>query len=117
MATSGCPAMNFLKPMARYHLPFATREETIVRSVSMYLLRQYFEHKKGRTPALELSQLDDKYSMIGNVNKGIVNRINSILKGGDANQNAMVILDSIGKMLSFAIDESLEDYEYLFEED
>jgi len=40
MATSNCPVMNFLKPMARYHLPFSTGEETIVRSISIYLLTQ-----------------------------------------------------------------------------
>src|SRR6266851_2213586 len=47
MATSACPYMDFLKPMARFHLPFSTAEETIVRSVSMYLLHQYFVAKRG----------------------------------------------------------------------
>ena len=28
MATSDCPKMSLLKPMARFHLPFATGEET-----------------------------------------------------------------------------------------
>ena len=42
MATSGCPHTNFLKPMARFHLPLASIEETVCRAVSMYLLAQYF---------------------------------------------------------------------------
>ncbi|MGD9211675.1 MAG: hypothetical protein PVI90_12895, partial [Desulfobacteraceae bacterium] len=42
MATSDCPIMEFLKPMARFHLPFASIEETTVRTVSMYLLSRYF---------------------------------------------------------------------------
>ena len=28
MATSGCPHMEFLKPLARFHLPFSNVEET-----------------------------------------------------------------------------------------
>ena len=31
MVTSGCPTMEKLKPMVRYHLPFATEEETKYR--------------------------------------------------------------------------------------
>ena len=48
MATSNCPTMNFLKPMARFHLPFASTQETIFRATSIYLLRQYFEYKMVR---------------------------------------------------------------------
>ena len=33
--------MESLKPMVRFHLPFATVEETVFRSVSTYLLSQY----------------------------------------------------------------------------
>jgi len=50
MATSSCPYMDFLKPMARFHLPFSSVEETIVRSVSLYLLKQYFVAKRGGHP-------------------------------------------------------------------
>ena len=32
MATSGCPVMDFFRPMARFHLPFATTDETAFRS-------------------------------------------------------------------------------------
>lgn len=42
MVTSGCLIMEKLKPMVRYHLPFATLEETSYRMVSMDLLAQYF---------------------------------------------------------------------------
>ncbi|MCZ6635541.1 MAG: hypothetical protein O7G87_19235, partial [bacterium] len=36
MATSGCPHTAIFKPMARFHLPFSTAEETIYRVASMY---------------------------------------------------------------------------------
>ena len=42
MTTGGCPIMEHLKPMVRFHLPFASLEETIFRMVSMYLMVQYY---------------------------------------------------------------------------
>jgi len=47
MVTSGCPVMDKLRPMVKTHLPFATREETMYRVLSMYLLAQYFLSKEG----------------------------------------------------------------------
>ena len=47
MATSGCPVLARFKPMARYHLPFATPEETLFRSAGAYLLAQYFIKQHG----------------------------------------------------------------------
>jgi hypothetical protein len=38
MATAGCPWTDRLRPMARFHLPFANEAETLYRSVSMFLL-------------------------------------------------------------------------------
>ncbi|MBT3979701.1 MAG: hypothetical protein HOE90_00025 [Bacteriovoracaceae bacterium] len=40
MATSGCPPLDFLRPMARFHLPFSTLEETMIRSSSMKKLKK-----------------------------------------------------------------------------
>ncbi len=38
MATAGCPWTDRLRPMARFHLPFASEAETVYRSVCMFLL-------------------------------------------------------------------------------
>src|SRR5260221_2244623 len=38
MATAGCPWADRFRPMARFHLPFASEAETVYRSVSMFLL-------------------------------------------------------------------------------
>ncbi len=38
MATAGCPWTDRLRPMARFHLPFASEVETVYRSVCMFLL-------------------------------------------------------------------------------
>ncbi len=57
MAASGCPSMERLKPMVRFHLPFATAEETVFRSVGAYLLGQYFLKKQGKQADLDLVEL------------------------------------------------------------
>ncbi len=120
MATSGCPIMNFLKPMARYHLPFSTDEETIVRSVSMYLLRQYFIAKRRGSPDLSLERLDKSYSLVQEVNRGICSRISkAIIEGksrGDAASNAVIILDSFSQLLMMEIEQKLDSLASLFEE-
>jgi len=113
MATSACPYMDFLKPMARFHLPFSSVEETIVRSVSMYLLKQYFVAKRGGAPDLGLEQLETHYENIQKVNDGILKRIQGVVLK-DADLNALIILQSFGDLLTMAISKDLSRIEPLF---
>ncbi len=119
MATSNCPVMNFLKPMARYHLPFSTSEETIVRSISIYLLTQYVIAKKRGQPDLSLENLERAYSMVQKVNRGICSRITTAIQEGrgqgDAANNAVVILDTFSQLLQIAIEEKVDSLVTLFE--
>jgi hypothetical protein len=116
MATSGCPVMNFLKPMARFHLPFSTSEETIIRSTSMYLLSQYFVAKKGGKPDISLDKLNRAYADIQQVNLGICNRIATVVKKGEATSNAVIILDTFSQLLNMEIEDKLDSLQSLFEE-
>jgi hypothetical protein len=75
MVTSGCPIMEKLKPMARYHLPFATLRETQYRVVSMYLLAQYFLYRRGKKPDWELKNLVKIYDDVQIVNKSFFQRL------------------------------------------
>ena len=113
MATSSCPYMDFLKPMARFHLPFSTAEETIVRSVSMYLLRQYFVAKRGEQPDLGLEHLETHYENIQKVNDGILERIKGVVEN-DADLNALIILQGFADLLTMAISKDLSKIEPLF---
>jgi len=45
MATSACPSFGGLRAMARFHLPFASVEETVFRAAGAYLIGQYFERQ------------------------------------------------------------------------
>lgn len=114
MPTSNCPVMNYFKPMARFHLPFSTIDETIFRATSIHLLRQYFEYKKGNTPDLELKKLDQQYELVQQVNQGILGRI-GIITREDADKNAIIILNALAQMLSMEIEENLNSLSYLFE--
>jgi hypothetical protein len=119
MATSGCPYLKFLKPMAHFHLPFANLEETVSRSISFYLLKQYFVARKGETPDWELKGLDEAYSQITQVNQGLAARIGRMKsefeKGsGDASPNAIVILDSFAQLLSMEISSELSSISPIF---
>ena len=113
MATSDCPIMAFYKPMARFHLPFASTQETVFRSASCYLLQQYFEHKRGNKPDLELQELGNHLVKVQQVNTGALARIRSVPRK-DADSNAIIILDSFSQILSMAIEGSLSSLEYLF---
>jgi len=113
MATSGCPHTNYFKPMARFHLPFASAEETIYRATSMYLLAQYFLKKQGIEADLELEGLAGIYQNIQIINKAMAERLRAITDK-DSAINALVLLDIFAKTLPFAIEESLEEVRYLF---
>ncbi|MEW6218222.1 MAG: hypothetical protein AB1634_01650 [Thermodesulfobacteriota bacterium] len=113
MATSGCPVMQPFKPMARFHLPFSTVEETMVRAISFYLLGQYFRFKEGHPPDLGLKELDAHYSRVQQINESILQRIRAI-SSRDADRNAMTILHSLAQMLSMEIDANLSSLEPFF---
>ncbi|HZP37260.1 MAG TPA: hypothetical protein VFE48_12330 [Methylomirabilota bacterium] len=113
MATSPCPYMEFLRPMARFHLPFSSAEETIVRSVSMYLLHQYFVAKRGGQPDLGLEHLEAQYENIQKVNDGMLERIQDVVEN-DADVNALIILQGFADLLTMAISKDLSKIEPLF---
>ncbi len=118
MATSGCPKLNFLAPMARFHLPFSTTEETIVRSLSFYLVSQLFLAKSGKTPDWNLKNFEKNYAELVNVNEGLSRRIHKANQegqaSGDAMPNAIAILDAFAQILSMEIEEGFPSIAYLF---
>lgn len=113
MVTSGCPAMDTLRPMVRFHLPFATALETFYRAVSMYLTAQYFVLQKGLQPDWQLKDLVEKYKAMSKVNKGMSERLSSA-SHKDANVNAVVILHSFGESVPYLIENGLAEIEHLF---
>lgn len=113
-ATSGCPRVAFLKPMAHFHLPFATEQETIYRVASMYLLSQYFERSEGRKPDWDLEKLRANYQELQHVNAAMARRLREVSEK-DCTLNALVLLDLFAKALPYSIDDALEDVRPVFE--
>jgi hypothetical protein len=113
MVTSGCPILDRLRPMVRFHLPFATALETVYRTVSMYLIGEVFRMKRGQTPDWNMDKLNDLYRDIARVNKGLWNRL-SKASAFDANVNAVIVLNTFGDALRFSLKKDLDDLSPLF---
>jgi hypothetical protein len=115
MVTSGCPVMVRLKPMVRFHLPFASLEESTYRMLSMYLIGQLYRHRAGLAADWDLQRLEDVYTDIGEVNESFAGRLRAAAEK-DANVNAMVNLDCLGKMIPFVVEDILGEMEGYFTE-
>lgn len=112
-SASGCPHTRVFRPMARFHLPLASEDETVYRAASMYLLAQYFRARRGQKVDLELTGLTDIYRAVQIVNKGLAQRLRAATEG-DAAVNAVVLLDLLAKALPYSITDSLSELENLF---
>ena len=113
IAACGCPHTAFFKPMAWFHLPLASEEETLFRAASFYMLAQYYSQKEGHAPDFKFEGLTKIYKNMQTVNCAIARRLR-VASANDSSVNAIVILDSFAQIVPFAIEESLEELRYLF---
>ena len=131
MATAGCPWTDRLRPMARFHLPFANEAETLYRSVSMSLLSLELV---GRGPAPALAQapavpadlagaapaprtfaaLEELYKNLHLVNRDMSRRLGAATNTDPA-RNAIALLDTYTTLLPAALDRSLDELRPLFD--
>jgi hypothetical protein len=111
MATSGCPWTDRLRPMARFHLPFASEAETVYRSVCMFLLARELVGA-GQTPGF--TTLKDLYENLHVVNRDMSRRLGAATRTDPA-RNAMALLDSYTTLLPAAIESSLQELKPLFD--
>ncbi len=114
MVTSNCPVMDKLRPMVRFHLPFATPTETLFRTVSTYLTGQFLLMRDGKKPDWDLDKLVELYKSVSAVNKGMSRRIsNASIK--DANVNAVIILHSFGDAVPYFVENGLDEIKHFFD--
>jgi hypothetical protein len=114
LATSGCPVLDKLRPMAAFHLPFAGEEETLHRALATYLIAQLLRTAADRVPNWSLDGLKDAYREVGIVNRAFANRMRAALTE-DANANALVRLDLFTKTVPLELEEWLEGYGKAFD--
>lgn len=108
MVTSDCPVMDKLRPNVRFHLPFASMDESVYRAVAMYLMAQYFRMREGQAPDWELNHLREIYKEVAGVNRGMSERLRHAI-AEDANVNAVIILSTHGDMVPMSADDRLAD--------
>ena len=106
MASSACPILGRLRSQAIFHLPFATIDETLYRTVGDYLIKQYFIMKDGGQPDFALTGLDALYRDLAILNVHFFSRIQAACTK-DANLNAVVVLRSLSEIVSMSLDERL----------
>jgi hypothetical protein len=106
MATSACPMLCRLKPMAQQHLPFASNQEFILRTVSLYLMRQYYNMREGRHADWELKGLIKQYQQLQLVNQAFWQRILATCEG-DSNLKAFLSFFSMASSVSYSLEAQL----------
>ena len=105
MASSDCPHFHFLKPLARFHLPFSSIEETHFRVLGSHLLDQYFKKESGEEFNFDINEITQNYEKLMVVNSGLLARVRSV-SSKDATANAFTVLNIFAQMFnsSFSTD-------------
>lgn len=106
MATSACPILRRLRSQALFHLPFASVDETLYRTVGDYLIKQYFIARDGGQPDFALKGLDALYQDLAVLNICFFRRIQAA-GTKDANVNAVVTLRSMSEIVTMSLDDRL----------
>ena len=108
MATSACPVLSRMKGPARLHMPFATVDETLFRMVGAYFIGQYHRARQGMEPDWTLRSLAGFYDQVQTVNRHLKMRLDTMAEG-DAHLNAIVSLMGVAMLVSFSLDQNLEN--------
>lgn len=107
MASSACPVLARLRPMAEQHLPFASNQEFTLRAVSLYLARQCFNSREGRTADWELKGLVATFQQLQLVNQAFWQRIHDTCVG-DSNLKAFLTFFSMSSGMSYKLEVQLQ---------
>ena len=113
IAGSSCPITHFFKPMARFHLPFANRDETMWRAAATYLLAKYFTRSGLGISDMTFDELAAIYHDVAQLNDAVVQRLRAAT-ARDSAVNALVHLDVFAKFLAPPLEDSLSHLESVF---
>jgi hypothetical protein len=113
IAGSSCPLTHFFKPMARFHLPFANKDETMWRAAATFLLAHYFSDKGLQPKDMTLQGLVKIYDNIAKLNDYMAERLRAATSR-DSAVNALVHLDVYAKFLTPPLEDTLEHIKPIF---
>lgn len=115
MATSGCPSMAIFRPMARYHLPFSSFEETFFRVSGTYLLRELLDEKQDINRNSVVEGLNRIYKQVARVNEGVMYMLRkSDGAMADSSANAVALLAAFSGLVPLTAENQLDEIERLF---
>ena len=110
MATAGCPWTDRFRPMARFHLPFASDIETVYRSVCLLLLAREIT---GSGQPHAFAGVEALYENLHVVNRDMSRRLGAATRADPA-RNAIALLDAYTTLLPAALECLLEELKPLF---
>ena len=113
IAGSSCPHTHFFKPMARFHLPFANKDETLWRAAATFLLARYFTCNGLKESDISLDGLVQIYDDVARLNDYMVERVRTATSK-DSAVNALVHLDVFAKFLTPPLEDSLNQIKHIF---
>ncbi len=109
LATSGCPILARLRPLAQTHIPFSSQTETLYRMAAMHLFGCFLRGEPASFDGLQrffddLDQLD----------QALAERLR-IAAQRDGSLNALLMLHARALMVSLSLDEGLKRVRRWFE--
>lgn len=107
MACSGCPGLDPLRPLVRFHLPFASVEETAFRTLSLALLGSLLRKRNGRADDDPLEAVSGLYASVAGINQSFANRLRAAAER-DAHVNALINLDVYAQLVPLTMEEFLD---------
>ncbi|MCJ8313719.1 MAG: hypothetical protein HRU38_15780 [Saccharospirillaceae bacterium] len=113
MANSSCPILKKLKPMTYTHLPFASQNEFIIRSVESYLMRQYFLNQENSSGDWELTELIELNKQLQLVNQAIWQRIHVACQN-DSNLKALLNFFTLSSSVTNSLESQLQNIKPFF---
>ena len=111
----GCPKTEFMKPLARFHLPLCSEEETVFRVTGMYMLAQYFV---SRTPGseghIDFDGLTEIYKDLHILNSAIASRLKGATQS-DSSKNAVTLVDMYSTLVPLLLEDELAEMRGFFQ--
>jgi len=112
MASSGCPHLDWLRPLARFHLPFSDADETLFRVLSLEALKAFFSGDEVSLSSVS-KKIADRYREVETVNHSFVKRIRTYCQA-DADKNAIAALDVFVQMFPYQMQSNFDSLRAFF---
>lgn len=109
LASSGCPILRRLRPLAQTHLPFTPQSETLYRVAAMHLFGCFL-----RGEPASLDGLRHFFDDLDRLDHAFAERLRDAAKN-DASLNALLMLHARALMVSLSLDKGLKEIRRWFD--